>query len=196
MSAELLNPPVHRAPAPAKRRILETADSLFTDEGIRTVGVDRLIHDSRVTKATFYKHYGSKDRLVLDYIRHRHAVVAEELRARMSELAPEAALREVLAGLLAEIEREGFRGCPFLNAATEFPDPAHAARQLVAAHRDWYADTLTDLFRDLGHPLPGDAADDFVLARDGAMSGAYAGDPVAATTALSRAVDRLIAQAE
>ena len=58
--------------APAKKRILDTADLLFYDEGIRAVGVDRLISASSVTKATFYKHYRSKDRLIAEYVDHRH----------------------------------------------------------------------------------------------------------------------------
>ncbi len=69
-------------PAPrtggAKVRILETATRLFYEEGIRNVGVDRLISEASVTKATFYKHYGSKDNLILAYIRAQHdAVVAK-----------------------------------------------------------------------------------------------------------------------
>jgi AcrR family transcriptional regulator len=62
----------HTSIAPAKRRILETANTLFYDEGIRSVGIDRLISESGVTKATFYKHYGSKDRLIVEYISQRH----------------------------------------------------------------------------------------------------------------------------
>lgn len=195
MYTEQLTPPTQRTLAPAKRRILETADILFTDEGIRTVGVDRLIHDSRVTKATFYKHYGSKDRLVLDYIRHRHERVAEQAAGWVAETAPEGAIRALLADAVADVDRTGFRGCAFLNAAAEFPAADHPVRQLVAAHREWYADFLTEQMRALGHPLPGDAADDLMISRDGALSGAYAGDPVAATTAFTRTVDRIVAEA-
>jgi hypothetical protein len=54
---------------------------------------------------------------------------------------------------------------------------------------------LSDLLADLGHRLPGDAADELLLARDGAMSGGYAGDPIAASAALSRVSNRLIAAA-
>ena len=57
--------------APAKQRILDAATTLFSQEGIRAVGVDRLIHESSVTKATFYKHFGSKDRLIYDYVSAR-----------------------------------------------------------------------------------------------------------------------------
>jgi AcrR family transcriptional regulator len=183
-----------RPMAPAKLRILETADSLFTTEGIRTVGIDRLIGESRVTKATFYKHYGSKDRLIREYMTYRHARQVEQLAAR-EDAGAEGVLRAVLALTVAEISGSGFRGCAFLNAAAEFPEQDHPVRAIVRDHREWLGEELYEALRGLGHPLPGEAADDLVLARDGAMSGAYAGDSIAATTALTRAFDRAIGDA-
>ncbi|CAN5368568.1 TetR/AcrR family transcriptional regulator [soil metagenome] len=182
--------------APAKLRILETANELFYGDGIRTVGVDRLISSSSVTKATFYKHYGSKDRLIADYVDYRHRIE----RDRISELAdssdnPLVVLRALLDAILSDIAAPGFRGCPFINAAAEFPDFEHPVRRAVERHREWYNGVLQQLLRDLGHPLSGDAADDLELARDGAMTGGYAGDPVAATAAVTRAFDRVIAEA-
>jgi AcrR family transcriptional regulator len=182
--------------APAKRRILDTADALFYDEGIRAVGVDRLISASSVTKATFYKHYGSKDRLIGDYVDHRHRQAAIEL-AELAEQhsSPEAVLRALQETISNWISSPEFRGCPFINAAAEFSDPPHPVRRSVVAHREWFVGSLEQLLRSLGHPLPGEAADDLVLARDGAMTGGYAGDPIAASTALARAFDRVIGDA-
>lgn len=182
--------------APAKGRILDTANALFYEDGIRNVGVDRIISESAVTKATFYKHYRAKDNLIVEYVTSRHLSVREATTALIdaSEDA-RAALRAIAASIEEEVNRPNFRGCPFINAAAEFPDVQHPVRQIVTAHRDWYTDLLADQMRKLGHPRPGDAADDFVLARDGAMTGGYAGDPVAATAALGRAVERVIAEA-
>ncbi len=179
--------------APAKQRILETADFLFYDEGIRAVGVDRLISSSSVTKATFYKHYGSKDRLIADYVDNRHRQAAEQL-ADLADLnaEPEAVLRALQESISAQISSPDFRGCAFINAAAEFSDAMHPVRRSVVAHREWLVGVLEQLLRGMGHPLAGDAADDLVLARDGAMTGGYAGDPIAASTALSRAFDRVI----
>jgi AcrR family transcriptional regulator len=182
--------------APAKLRILETANQLFYDEGIRNVGVDRLISASSVTKATFYKHYGSKDRLITDYIDHRHRLAAEWAADQLGrDDAPLHLLRALQDAIIGAIEGPGFRGCPFLNAAAEFPEPGHPVRRAVERHREWYVDVLEQLLRELGHPMPGEAADDLMLARDGAMTGGYAGDPIASTTALGRAFDRVVAQA-
>lgn len=187
-------PTAQRAPW-AKNKILETANELFYGDGIRTVGVDRLISESAVTKATFYKHYGSKDRLIVLYVRHRDKVARERVAAITAGSAdPESALRSLMTEVSDEIARPGFRGCAFLNAASEYPDPTHTVREVVGEHRDWYSDVLTNLLGDMGHPMPGHAADELMLACDGARGGGYAGDPVAATTALARVVDRVLSQ--
>jgi AcrR family transcriptional regulator len=182
--------------APAKQRILDTANVLFYDEGIRAVGVDRLISTSSVTKATFYKHYGSKDRLISDYVDHRHRQAVVEL-AELAELHrdPEAVLRALQQKISSSMSSPDFRGCAFINAGAEFSDPTHPVRRSVVVHREWFVGVLEQLLRGLGHPLAGEAADDLVLARDGAMTGGYAGDPIAASTALTRAFDRVMADA-
>jgi AcrR family transcriptional regulator len=181
--------------APAKKRILETANHLFYDEGIRSVGIDKIISESGVTKATFYKHYGSKDRLIVEYVVQKHA----ETKAAVEQMVaasdgPEETIRALVEAIAGAIESPGFRGCPFINAANEYPDVQHPARELVTQHRDWYTDFLSEVLAQLGHPLPGDAADDLMLARDGAMTGGHVGDPVAATMALQRAMERIIAE--
>ena len=179
--------------APAKGRILTCADKLFYEDGIRTVGVDRLIAASSVTKATFYKHYRAKDNLIVEYITNRHHTVRDSIEAIIAA-APDAAttLRQLVQAAVTEIGTPEFRGCPFINAAAEFADPAHPVRQVVTMHREWYIDRITELLRAAGHPVPGDAADEFLLARDGAFSGGYAGDPIAASAAMSRVANRVL----
>ena len=70
--------------APAKGRILETANTLFYQDGILNVGVDRIIAQSSVTKATFYKHYRSKDNLILEYVKSRRAAIEKPKCSRSS----------------------------------------------------------------------------------------------------------------
>lgn len=196
MPIEISRPGAVLPSAPAKLRILETANELFYDDGIRTVGVDRLISASSVTKATFYKHYGSKDRLIAEYIGFRHRLAVEWLADVVEgNDDPVRVLRAIQDSILGSITGLGFRGCPFLNAAAEFPDATHPVRRAVERHREWYLDVYEQLLRRMDHPMPGDAADDLMLARDGAMAGGYAGDPIASTAALSRAFDRVIAEA-
>lgn len=190
---EIPVPPARPALAPAKQRILDTADELFYDEGIRTVGVDRLIAAAHVTKATFYKHYGSKERLVQAYVENRHRSVAERIAGIARDLRdPAAILRAVRDAIVALVEQPGFRGDPFANAAAEFPEQGHPVRRAVEDHRDWYLGVLEDLLRRMGVVLPGDTADDLMLALDGAMSGGYVGDAIAVTASLRRAFARVL----
>ena len=184
--------PAQRAPW-AKNKILETANELFYGDGIRTVGVDRLISESAVTKATFYKHYGSKDRLIVQYVKYRDKSSRDRVHTVIDgNPDPEIALRGLMTQVSDEISAADFRGCAFLNAASEYPDEAHPVRVVVAEHRDWYTGVLTTLLVALGHTMPGDAADELMLAVDGARSGGYAGDPIAATAALGRVAERVL----
>jgi len=185
-----------RPPAPAKLKILATADRLFYTEGIHTVGVDRIIAQARVTKATFYKHFRSKDLLIVAYVRGRHEQVSDWLDSLDEELGePRAVLRALVDAIGVEATREGFRGCPFINAAAQFVDPSHPVHQAVTEHREWYSRRIEELLRAIGHPSPGDAADDLLLARDGALAGGHVGDPIAANAALHRTAERIFAEA-
>ncbi|MFD1721498.1 TetR/AcrR family transcriptional regulator [Amnibacterium endophyticum] len=184
-----------RQASPARLRLQEVADRLFTADGIVATGVDRLLSEAKVTKATFYKQYGSKDALILEYVVGRDSAAREALQALQAHASsPVEALRSLVAAAAGDAARPGFRGDPFTNAASEFTDRAHPVRVAVAEHRDWFTGFLEDRFRELGHPRPGAAADEFVLLRDGVVSGAYAGDAVAAVSAFERAAERLIAQ--
>ena len=185
------DPTAQRAPG-AKIRILETADELFYSEGIRIVGIDRLISTSKVTKATFYKHFGSKDRLILMYIEARHTSEVARLESITEGKTAEQSIRAIIADTIADIASPSFRGDAFLNAATEFAEERHPVRSVVLRHREWLTGFLAELLQDLGHRMPGDAADDIILARDGAMSGGYAGDPIAASAALARVADQVV----
>lgn len=192
----LYTAPTALRPAPAKLRIMTTATRLFYGVGIRAVGVDRLISESTVTKATFYKHYGSKDRLILEYMNATHSTVRTNIDELIqANIEPESTLRALVAAIVADIARPDFRGCAFLNAAAEFPDAVDPVRDVILRHREWYTGILAGLLQNIGHPLAGDAADELMLARDGAMAGGYAGDPIAASAAFVRVADRVISGA-
>ncbi|RNE62480.1 TetR/AcrR family transcriptional regulator [Cryobacterium tepidiphilum] len=177
----------------ARVRILGVADRLFYSEGVHTVGVDRIISEAQVTKATFYKYYRSKDSLIVAYLqgrdkRSRDFVSALEKR----ESSAEQRLRGVVAEISSELMDPAFRGCPFINAAAQFTEANHPVRAAVQSHREWYLMKVESLFRTLGHERAGDAADEFFLARDGAFAFANLGDPVAANAALHRAFERVL----
>ena len=98
----------------AKARLLEVADELFYSEGIHTVGIDRIIATAGVTKATFYKHYGSKDNLILDYIVGRSASVRRLLLSVVDEGQTPAevlrAMRTLAVRLCVSLSRSSVAG--------------------------------------------------------------------------------------
>ncbi|MFD9286478.1 TetR/AcrR family transcriptional regulator [Streptomyces mirabilis] len=175
-----------------RQRLLETASRLFYAEGIQAVGVDRLIAQGGVTKATFYRHFPSKDDLVLAYLRDRDAAIRAQFAAGAATVgSPEQALDLLIAGIADETCGAGFRGCPFINAAAEYPDPDHIIRRAVDNHRTWFRQTLTSLAAACGHPDPPAAAAMLVLLRDGAMVGGYLDGP-AVSDALARATHAVL----
>ncbi|MEU9480908.1 TetR/AcrR family transcriptional regulator [Streptomyces sp. NPDC048191] len=175
-----------------RERLLETASELFYAEGIHAVGVDRLIAEAKVPKATFYRHFPSKDDLVLAYLRGRDAGIRARLAAASAGTGtPRQVLDLLVAGISEESCGPGFRGCPFINAAAEYPDPEHAVRRLIDEHRTWFREALVSLAAACGHPDPSTAAGTLVMLRDGAMVGGYL-DRAATSDALARAAHAVL----
>lgn len=185
-----------RPPAPAKLRILAAADALFYNDGIHSVGVDRIIAQSKVTKSTFYKHFPAKELLIIAYVQGRDHGLREFLTGQEESLQDPAMVLRALVGRIAtEANRPGFRGCPFINAAAQFSDPESPVRRAVAEHRHWYLSFIESLLQKLGHPRPHEGAADLLLARDGALSGSSISDPVTVIAALRRSAQRILSEA-
>ena len=179
---------------PAKKRILDAATRLFSTEGIRAVGVDRLIHESSVTKATFYKHFGSKDRLIQDYLRSASETDLLALDERIQAAdSPQAGLAAIVEAVHATLHAEDFRGSLFVNAAAEFPDPADPVRVIIAEHYEAVAGRITELLQHVGHPLAGEAADRIMISYVGALSWGHVGDPIGASVAFRRTIECVLA---
>ncbi|MGH3397022.1 MAG: TetR/AcrR family transcriptional regulator, partial [Streptosporangiaceae bacterium] len=87
----------------------------------------------------------------------------------------------------ATIGAAGFRGCHFVNAAAEYPDPADPVRAVIAGHRAWLRDTVTELAERAGHPDPEYAGQVLVLLHDGARAAAGLGNPDAVRRTVLRA---------
>lgn len=127
-----------RSPASARERILQSAAASFPGGRIRVTGVDALIAHADVAKATFYRHFPSKDDLVAAWLRSPDArwldfVVAELEGRRYTPLGRLVGFWEVM-GEWAETEQ--FRGCPYLNTLAEIRDPDHPAYSEVGSYID------------------------------------------------------------
>jgi AcrR family transcriptional regulator len=182
---------------PAKRsepreRLLATASRLFYSEGIAGVGVDRIVTEGQVTLATFYRHFPSKEDLVIGYLEGVHDEIARRITDATTQTQGPESVRALGAQVLSELGQEGFRGCAFTNAASEFEEPDSRVRQVVANHRQWYYDVVRRAFADAGHTTPGNAARHFVMLRDGAMTGGALDSPRIAKRTFNRGVEGLL----
>lgn len=175
----------------ARRRLLDTATRLFYAEGIRAVGIDRIIAEAGVAKATFYNHFPSKDDLVLAYIEEQYQLGREAVAA-LAKQPP----RKMIAAILGRISDAGvagdFRGCPFLNAAAEYPDPKSPVRQAIDTRRVWYHGVLRKLLAADGDPAPSVTASLLVALSDGLLEIAYLDDPRSVPPLVKEALARLL----
>jgi AcrR family transcriptional regulator len=172
-------------PTSARDRILETAFRLFYARGIRAVGVDLIIAESGVAKATFYKHFPAKDELVLAYLDKVDRVWSGQLRnaAEAAGTDPADQLVGLFDALSAACLREGYRGCGFINAAAEAM-PGTPVHERTVAHKQAVRTWLHDLAVQAGAADPEALARSLTLLLDGGLAdGVLAADPAAAAAA-------------
>jgi AcrR family transcriptional regulator len=179
----------------ARSRLLATASRLFYSEGLHSVGIDRIVSEASVTRATLYRHFPSKDELLVAYLEEADRAIRARTDAALTEgLSPEDAVRAVARSIADGIGSSGFRGCAFLNAAAEYPDPDHPVHQVVVAHRQWFLRTVTDLLARTGDGAPEPAARHFVMLRDGAMAAGCLSDPAPVCETFLLGVEELLKQ--
>ncbi|MCT7376867.1 TetR/AcrR family transcriptional regulator [Chelativorans salis] len=181
------------AVTPARRRLFDTATRLFYTEGIHAVGIDRIIAEAGVAKATFYNHFPSKDDLVLAYIEEQDRLGREAVAA-----LPKQPPRKMIAAIMGRISKAvvagDWRGCPFLNAAAEYPSPTSPVRQAIDARRAWYHGVLRQLLAEDGDPAPSVTASLLVALSDGLLETAYLDKTEDVPSLVREAVARLLAR--
>ena len=173
----------------ARERLLETAARIFYAEGINTVGVQRIVEEAGMTLATFYRHFPSKQDLVLAYLQRVHDDF--DTRAAAAQAAandPGDVLTSIGNNITAQLTEPGFRGCAFINAASEFQDPNGPIMRAVLAHRAWFYTLVRDAFASAGHPRRDVAAGHYIMLRDGATTAGHLGDPSQARETFERGV--------
>jgi AcrR family transcriptional regulator len=179
--------------SPARRRILDTATGLFYADCVRAVGIDRIIAEAGVAKATFYHHFPTKDALVRAYLSEQHRQQQQSAEAIRAGLAlPREVLLRIFDYMVEIGVGPGYRGCPFINAAAEYPDPTHPVRVAIADQRRWIRGLLRDLLAEAGHPDPERAAAILMLIRDGLVVGFDLDDPHALREPIRDAVSRVL----
>jgi AcrR family transcriptional regulator len=192
-AAESGAPSSRSAKVPMRERIVEAATELFYAQGLRAVSAEKIIAQVGITKVTFYRHFPTKDDLIVAYL-ERRAKWERDAIAQVRQAADDVpdAFRIIAEAIGAESCSPGFRGCPFINAAAEYADPDHPVRRAVDAHRRWFRQTIQDLLDEINVPDSPRVADQLVMLRDGAMVSGYLSDPSTVADALNNACRAVI----
>ncbi len=180
----------------ARERLLKAADELFYKEGVHTVGIDRVIERAGVAKASLYSTFGSKEELVLAYLKQRAERRQRRVRERIARYEQPRARILALFELVCELVLEAdFRGCAFANASAEGPREESRVSQVCIDSRAWTRMLLVDLARETGAQNPDRLGRQLALLYDGAIVAASADrDPSAAREALAAAESLLDGQ--
>lgn len=171
----------------ARDDIVTTASALFTAHGIRAVSADRIIAEADVSKVTFYRHFAAKDDLVVAYLQRELARLQDYVATHEPDATAMLALfRDQMCG-------PGFRGCPFMNAAAEYPDPTHPVRAVVTDFRKWMVGEFTTWAESRGVPEPERVARTIMMLRDGALVDGYmSGEPERVVQELTAGIEALV----
>jgi len=157
--------------APAKQRLVETALTLFHRNGFHATGIDRILAEAGVSKMTLYKHFKSKDDLILAVLDLRDRRFRQWLNDRTLDFSddPKARLLAVFDALAEWFDDPGFHGCLFINAAAEFGLPTDRIHQSAAHHKKLVLEWLTEITAQAGLDDPPAMAWRLMLIMEGAI---------------------------
>jgi AcrR family transcriptional regulator len=184
-------PPAVAATGPAagsdaRERILEAAYELFSHHGVRAVGIDSIIERSGVARMTLYRHFASKDALVLAFLERReerwtNAWLQGEVERRAAD--PGERLLAIFDVFDEWFQRPDFEGCSFINVLLEVSDPAHDLYRASADHLARIRAFIERLATEAGVADPDDFARQWHILMKGSIVSAGEGDLWAARRA-------------
>lgn len=181
--------------ASVAERILATADELFYREGVRAVGIQRVIDEAGIAKASLYAHYASKDDLVAACMERRGQATRTAVNAAL-DAAPDNPRAKLLA--LFDFQRAavidpGFHGCPVQKTHAELlAESDHPVKKVTAAHRQWLLELFARLVKEAGLTSPEYVAGVLVVLFDGAIATTMVDGDANATRHARRAAQQII----
>src|SRR5436309_3478449 len=188
-SSEFSAMTVRPAKQSMKERILETADRLFYQRGIRAIGVDTSAAVVGISKRTLYDHFPSKDELIATYLQRRFR------QAPASDKPP----AEQILGTFDRLERgfasKGFRGCPFVNAVAELGSQDRSVKKIAVAFKESRRLWFRDLLKQIGVADPEGLATQLTLLVDGSIAQDLVRDDPSMARAAKEAAKVLLANA-
>ena len=180
-----------------RQRILDTASTLFYERGVRAVGVDLVVQASGVAKTSLYRHFRTKDDLIVAFLEREDVefwAQWDDVSARHADDAT-AEIEAHMRWIGKRLARANYRGCPQINVAAEFAEAGHPARAVSRAHMQAMRRRLTELARRLGAARPGELAAQLGVLVNGAFVSASMLTPDEATRVLLASARALIAAA-
>lgn len=181
-----------------RQRLTEAANKRFYRDGFRNVGIDQILTDVGITKTAFYKHFASKDDLVLEVLQQQDLWLRDTflklVRQRGGD-SPEGQLRALFDVVEELIESDNYRGCFFVNVAMEFPLPHDPAHEAAARNKAAVGEIVRGLAERAGAQHPAHVAEELCLIMEGAyVTRHVTGNPGTADIA-RRVADRVIRDA-
>jgi len=195
--ARIKTPGGDAEPTDVRQRILDTACRLFYERGVRAVGVDLVVDESGVAKTSLYRHFRTKDDLIVAFLEREDA----EFWAQWDEVAarhaddPVAEIEAHMRWIGKRLARTNYRGCPQINVAAEFAEADHPSRTVSREHMQAMRKRLADTARKLGAARPGELAAQLGVLVNGAFVSASMLSPDEATRVLLGAARALLAAA-
>lgn len=156
--------------------LIDTALRLFYTHGFNATGIDKILSESGVAKMTLYKHFRSKEELILAALQRRDETFRNWLMAEMEKTSadPRARLLAMFDALKDWFEGRafpglGYSGCAFINAAGEFGDLDHPAHRVATEHKRRIVEYLSKICAQTGARDPDDLAEQLSLLKEGAI---------------------------
>ena len=156
----------------ARDRVFEVAADLFYKDSIRAIGVDTIVKRAGVAKISLYRNFESKDDLIVAYLENRNLDYWRHIDRLLAAKGndPRTQLRTLISYVTGRTTVPGYRGCPFINYASEFPDAAHPGHRIVDENKREMRQRLVALTKTIGASHPGPLADALFLLIEGAYA--------------------------
>lgn len=176
-----------------KAKVFQTASRLFFQNGYRAIGVDTLAAESGIGKMTLYRHYPSKDELILAYLKDSDELFWNNFEQITKDVStPREKLLAFFQSLQDYVTTPACHGCPFLNVATEYPEADYPGHQVALENKQTVRARFRQLAKEAGANKPDVLADQLFLLMDGAYMAARMFGPKNPAAHLAEAAQTLI----
>ena len=189
--------PVVEAGSAKRAHLIATAERLFYRDGFRIVGIDTLLAEAGVAKMTLYNHFASKEDLIIAVLEKRDKEICASITQTVEAAgrSPTRRLFAVFDWLATWFGSEDFKGCAFIRALSEYPDPTHAIHQTAWRHKQAVRKALEQLCEAIGVKDATALAITLSLLIDGAIIAAHATRSTEPATSAKAAAALLLKQA-